>query len=388
MGKRFIQRIPKKPVFKKNTYEIPKSYTDSYERAGITDSYEQKMLFHLTQFGGFRAKKVTQEMNSDKDFLDRWFKQSYDNGFYNFRANTAFIQKFGDVELKPLLRTWQIDCLNEDEMKECGFSKKEINESFDFLYKLNKFYSDIRIDIRIPKTGMTAKDLAQIQKFHGIPFLVKKPRAGGRFFHPGTSYQRISSSLRPFMTINDEKTAELDLTAATIQFLDIIMKESSMGSLEDTVLSHDDPYQYFMSTIDSYKLMQAHEASAGREEVKDILYTAIYSPKNRQKANVDRKLMEKYYSHSILVSLFPEFFNPLYRLKSKKKEPLHMIINKEESRYAQNVLQKACLEKSIPMMPIHDSFVAPKHRIKELEKCMNDASYELYGKKLPYKRKY
>lgn len=391
MSRKYIPQIPKKPFLRRKTYDIPETYLEAYRKAGVTGRDEQVMLFHITQFGGFRLKKIPRDMNLDESFVNKWLKQKSENGYRSFRANPGFIERFGHLQLKPLEKKWSCDCLNEEEMKECGFSDKEIADACDFLSELNKFYSSLRLDISMPYTGLTAEDRIRLSRFHAIPFLVKKPKTGGRFFQPGPSYQRINSVFRQMMTINSEQTSEIDLAAATIQFLNIALISHSLDSLEGSVLSHEDPYDYFLSTLNSpYFLDQFDEEPTGRETLKDLLYTAIYSTKTRQKSNVNRKLrlMEKRYRHNALVSNFPEFFTALSELRSAAGLPLHMVINREESKYAQEILQTGCLERRLPILPLHDSFITTASNHDQLEEIMDTVSESMYGKKLSHKRKY
>ena len=391
MSRKFTLKVPRKPILRRQTYDIPATYLDVYHKAGITNSDELMILFHVTQFGGFRLKRVPANMRFNKGFIEKWFKHENGFGYHHFRANPCFLRKFGGLEIKALEKRWRSDVLNDDEMREHGFSDDEIRKAEAFLSDLNDFYSSLRLDIQVPQTGITAEDRIQLSRFHGIPYLVKKPKAGGRFFHPETSYQRISSSIRPMMTINGKKTSEVDLSAATIQFLNIALGKHSLGSIEDTLLSYDDPYQYFLSTLNSEDVLRQYdERPMGRETLKTILYTAIYSSESKQVFNVDRKLrlMGRAYSHRDLVSFFPEFFNALSALKSGTGLPAHMVIYREESRYTQEVLQRGCLERKLPILPIHDSFITTTSNSKNLKEIMDDASVRLYGRPLSHKQKY
>jgi len=385
MAKKFVQKVPKKPILRKKTYKIPSSYTNVYGKCGITNSDEQIILFHLTQFGGFRLKKN----HINTEFIGEWCKADHDAGYYQFRANQNFLAKFGRIKIQPLEKIWRNDPLNYLEMKECGYSDDEINESMEFLTKLNRFYSDLKLNISPPHSGITAKDRVQLSRFHGIPYLVKKPKAGGRFFNPETSYQRISSALRQMITINGRKTSEIDISASTLQFLNISIEKYASASLMDAVLSKRDPYEYFLSRLNSDEFLSQHrEQPIDRESVKTLVYTIIYSLNANQETNVNQKLkaMERQYKHSDFVQLFPEFFSALSTIK--KDDPLHMVIFREESRYAKEILQTGCLEYNIPILPIHDSFMTTTKNLSNLERIMDITSEKLYGRHLLYKQKY
>lgn len=391
MAEKFILRVPKKPFLRRATYDVPSTYLDVYQEVGITDSDELIMLFHTTQFGGFRIGKIPSDLRLDEKFIKQWFIHEYENGCHKFRANMDFILKFGDIEIKPLLKRWRNVAVDYEAMFDEGFSLEEVNEALDLIWRLNEFYSSVRIDIEPPKSGISAEDRIRLSRFHGIPYLVKKPKAGGRLFNPETSYQRISHTLRQMMTINDERTSEIDLTAATMQFLNIALKRQSLGSLEKIISSNGDPYQYFLSTLNSTDILRQYdEQPMERELFKVLLYTAVYSSENKQEINVNRKLrlMGRRYKYDDLVSFFPRFFNSLSALRHKTGLPLHMVIYKEESRYAQQVLKKGCLEEKLPILPLHDSFIVPVSNIDGLKKIMDSVSMGLYGKHLSYKQRY
>jgi len=391
MSRKFNLKIPKKPFLKRQTYDIPEKYLTAYKTAGIDNADEQIMLFHITQFGGFRVKKMPSDLELGPNFIDTWCKHKSESGYSHFKASPRFLHTFGGIEVEPLQRRWNLDALNQDDMEECGFTKQEIQDSYTFLDELNKFYSALKINLSSPRSGITAEDRVYLSGIHGRPFLVKKPHAGGRFFHPGFSYQRMSSSLRPLITINGERTCEFDLSAATLQFLNICFERETTESLQESILHNGDPYQYFLSELNNPNfLIEYEERPTERDDIKTIVYTMIFSPVNRQRSNVNRRLrlMGRNYDHPTLVSYFPEFFNALTALCNGKNVPLHMPIFREESRFTQAVLQKGCLEERLPILPLHDSFITTETNSKRLGEILDSVSEGLYGRRLTYKQKY
>jgi hypothetical protein len=193
------------------------------------------------------------------------------------------------------------------------------------------------------------------------------------------------------MTINGKKTSEIDIVAATLQFLNVALEKYASKSLRNTVLSNQDPYQYFLSVLNSEEFMfQYREQPMERDNVKKLLYTVIYSSNGDQKKNVNRKLrtMGRNYKHSDLVQTFPDFFNAISKLEAKVKTPLHRVIFREESEYAHRVLQKGCLEERLPILPLHDSFITTSSKVNNLKEVMDYTSESLYGRNLLYKQKY
>jgi len=327
-------------------------------------------------------------MQLSNKFLDIWCTKKTESKSDTYKASPEFLRKFGNLRLRPLERKWLMEPVKQKEMVENGFSEKEVEDSQRFLTRLNGFYSSIRLDIQIPYSGITAEDMVQLSRFHSIPYLVKKPRAGGRFFHPGVSYQRISSSLRPLITINGEETSEIDLSASVLQFLGIVAK----GIVSEKRLglgNGADPYLYFLDELNSKENLDLYQENPiSRDELKKVLYTAAFSLRDSQELNLNRKLrqMNRNYTHKGLENLFPDFFEMLKKLK--EHSPLHQTVFREESRYAQRVLEEGCLKEGVIIFPIHDSFITSKKKIKALSNIMNNVSKKLYGRKLIYKVKY
>lgn len=381
MAKRFTTKIPKKPLFKRKSYHIPPNYSEAYRNAGVIDLDEQMMLFHVTQFGGFRCKTIPKYLRNKSEDLSHWFKTKREFGFHHFRASPDFLSTFGDIDLMPLRKIWRESPVKDGEMKEYGFSDEECRDSREFLDELNDFYSNLQIDIPTPASGITLEDRINLARFHSTPFLVKKPRAGGRFFNPGSSFQRIESSIRQRLTINGKKTSEVDISAATLQFLGIVLGQFGGEGMLDEILSNGDPYQYFLDRVDP---------DIKRDDIKPFIYAAIYSDKKDQKSSVVRKFRAfgEGYSYKRLVSIFSKFFNAVNFMKAKSDFPPHVVIFREESRYAQKVLERGCLELRLPIIPIHDSFIITADKVSSLKRVMNRTSEKLYGRRLAYKVKY
>jgi hypothetical protein len=272
-------------------------------------------------------------------------------------------------------------------MYEHGFSDEEVRDSETFLKALNAFYSNVEVGLQMPLSGISVEDRVHLARFHQTPFLVKKPKAGGRFHHPGSSYQRIASSLRHLLTINGGRTSEVDITAATLQFLGIVLEKELLNPVVSDMFSQGDPYQYFLEGIDG-ELGSVGEVS--REDVKTLVYTTVYSDKKKQKGNLAHKLrmLGIPIKHFSFVNLFSDFFDALAELKEKLDVPPHMAIFKEEARYAQKVLEIGCLEKHIPIIPIHDSFIVRRRNRSKLTDLLDFVAEGFYGKKLTYKIKY
>ncbi len=411
MSRQFVKLIPKIPLYKRNMYHIPESYSNLYAEKGVIDPDMQKALFFVTQFGGFKFKKIPSYLKDELEFFSTWFKTKNENGFFQFKANSNFISELGDVQIEPLTKSrFKREYYPDKILAENGFSRAEVFEIESLQDKLNDFYSTLRLNIVLPYSGITAEDRIDLSRFNAVPHLQFRPKAGGRLFQsgPGSSYQRISSNLRPFLTINGEKITELDITAATLQFLNVSLEKLLGYSPLSKVGLSEDPYQYFLDKINSPNFKNIHNNGqdddkeknkdenqhTSRDDLKNILYTIIYSTLNSQEHNVNRRLriMDKKYYYSDLKKEFPRFFELMSDLKSKpladgKLYPAHITINKEESRFAREVLKRGCLEEQFVVLPIHDSFISTKSNGERLERIVRQVSSDFYGYVLPYKYK-
>lgn len=388
MAVKYTDVVPKRPFLRRQTFEIPDSYRSAYYKEGVKDDDEHIMLYHGTQFGGFRLRKIPQQMRYDGEFIEKWFRTEKVNGYYVYGSNSRFLQTFGHLEIEPLLRNWRQDAVNREEMKAEGFEDQDIFDAEVFLEGLNFYYSDVRVSIAMPTSGLTPKDRIDLSRFHGIPYLVKKPKTGGRFFHPESSYQRLRSELRPMIKINGEETSEVDLSAAVLQFLNISLEQRGLSTLE-SMFEHDDPYDYFLGTMNSEEFLRRYlETPTEREGLKSILYTAIYSTDVTQERHVNYRLRGREFRFHDLLDYFADFFGALGDLRERGSQYLHKVINREESRFAQEVLTRGCIDEHIPILPIHDSFIVPRAAAQDLTGILDETAQKMYGKHLRYKQKY
>jgi hypothetical protein len=92
MGKKFVPKIPKRPVLKRETYTIPSSYKSAYEKAGVTNIDEQMMLFYTTQFGGFKFKRLPGDIEVDEEFLKNGLKKNMKDAIIILEPVLIFFQ--------------------------------------------------------------------------------------------------------------------------------------------------------------------------------------------------------------------------------------------------------------------------------------------------------
>ena len=398
MRKKFQKVIPKTPVFRKEMYRVPERYAEVYAGAEVKDPDEQSVLFYITQFGGCRFKRVPKYVEEREKFLKKWLKIKRQGGFVSFKASETFLSEFGHLEPEPLVRNrYKGQSFGDDVLAETGISRKDMEAIEEIRDGLNRHYESMRIGLNVPRSGTTAEDKVDLVRLNSVPNFQIKPRAGNRLFHsgPGSSYQGISSNLRHYLTIDGKPTTEFDISAATIQFLNIIAKRH-LGTtpMSEEELSVGDPYQYFLDQLNGAPISGVE--TLDRDAIKEILYTLIFSPTNSQRYNVNRKLklLGQNYSYSAIEYYFPQFVEVIDDIKNVSLNgngecfPAHLLIFQEESRYAREVLKRGCLEKGLPILPLHDSFITQRQHAKKLETLVHDVAVDLYGRPLAFKRKF
>lgn len=399
--------MPKTPVFRREMYDIPQPYSSEYESKGVTNIDEQRVLFYATQFGGFRLRKLPPYISRKRDFLSKWFNSKESFGFISFTPSTSFLETFGHLELQPLLkRSYSNKSFSDGVLVECGVSASQARDIESFQEALNNYYSSVRVGLRFPASGIRAEERVDVARFNGIPNLHYSPRSGNRLFHcgPGTSFQRIPASLRPFLTIDGEETTEIDISAATIQFLNIVLeRDFGLKLIDKGNLSSGDPYKPFLDRING------SQGRFDRESLKKVLYTLIYSDIKKQRTNVSRKLrlMGGPVSYEQLEYWFDDFFDALEVVKTApptrestnngqtsadfgeiRVHPPHLLIFREESRFARSVLEECCLRQGFVVLPIHDSFLTQRRNHDRLERVISDVSFKDYGYVLGHKTKF
>jgi hypothetical protein len=95
---------------------------------------------------------------------------------------------------------------------------------------------------------------------------------------------------------------------------------------------------------------------------------------------------------------FPQFFECIKKLKSIPLKvngknngdnfPPHLLIFKEESFYAREVLKRCCLGEGFPVLPLHDSFITCAKDYSGLERVICGVSTDFYDYVLAHKRKF
>ena len=96
-----------------------------------------------------------------------------------------------------LRKEYPIKYYDDSFLIENGIGLEESVEIEDFLRNLNEYYASLRLNLKMPSSGITSEDRIDLSRFNSIPHFQYKPLAGNRLFQsgPGSSYQSISSNL-------------------------------------------------------------------------------------------------------------------------------------------------------------------------------------------------
>jgi len=322
IDKTYFNLLPSLPKLNRKAFRLPESYVNAYSNNGITESKKQLFLFYGTQFGGFKLNLNSSYLRFNKEFLNAWFEIKQETNKLVFKANPKFISSFGNLKPEFLLRR----TADEEYFKERGwdyqniFSEDEKKEIKLFLNDLNQYYfSNIELSLPNIASGISLKEKLDLGRFHAIPHLQWRPKAGGRFFHTGKGYQNLSKNLRQFLRINGENVSEIDLNAAVLQFLYIGSNKyfSSHSSSEDDLLEKKQKILGILSK-DKDMLNELKNKYAFFKNEDYLAKTFIqlfqfFCKKNRHLANEDILKLEL--PKNTPLSVFYDSLNQLAKLK-------------------------------------------------------------------------
>ena len=172
----------------------------------------------------------------------------------------------------------------------------------------------------------------------------RKFTLGGRFY--GAVYQQIPKELRPFITIDDEPTVELDYSALHIRML------YHMKGMD----YRDDPYSAIADTKeDRTKLKYVMLIAINDKSEKSVPYSV------QKKISEDRKAgkeIDDISRHEVLeyIKRFKEYHKDIaeYICSDKGIE-----LQFKDSTIMDNIMNK-CVINKIPCLPVHDSIIVKK----------------------------
>ena len=186
---------------------------------------------------------------------------------------------------------------------------------------------------------------------------------GGRFY--GGWWQFIPSEYRPYITINGLATVEVDFSELHPRLLYLSQQlDPPQGDLYDVGLRIDgtdyDP------SIEPYKTQ--------RSIVKEVFNALLNDETGRYRPSPS-KLKALGVSYSKLKKLILKRHPPL---KAVLGTGIGLYFQYLDSQIAEKVMLRL-LEKNITCLPVHDSFVVPRHQGHELISAMNEAFASMHG---------
>jgi hypothetical protein len=202
----------------------------------------------------------------------------------------------------------------------------------------------------------------------------------GRAFH---HYSNLKKELRSYITYDLKgKLTEVDVKNSQPLFLSpLLIKENSIKKLDFygyvcTLSSHYclDPYETekYISLTTNGRLYNylSNASNLDREKVKKNLMPFLFGP--------------TYYQSKIIQIFryeFPTITRFINEIKKGDHSKLAILLQNLEANYILEIAAPKLLERKIPFIPIHDSFLVPEEFAYEVKKILVDTFYEKY--KLP-----
>ena len=355
------------PEFKPSIFKIPQNYREIIESSlkqlpsGSERSHLEALLYYMIQFGGT-------EIPQHKHFTHPWF----------------------DVEKKKFSRKSRVkpnrtllNLLNKHTPSDFRFEHLQRNWSGmkvedDLISRLNRFYSDnVRLSLPFSIMGAPANWGELCRNFQSIPFLKPSEKSGGRLFQQGVGYQMIPKRFREELTINGDKTSEIDISAAALRFLYLSGKDFGIDFPNQIILNED-----------SYTIFS--EIGVSRDLAKELTYALVFSSKEKEERAVKRKLHsnERFRNRDDLAMVMPEFFEALEAYKEIHSAP-HIPLFTKETEFTREVLRRS-LDKELVLLPIHDSYITTTNRFEDFQRILREAQTHLYGDSHPltFRREY
>ena len=274
---------------------------------------------------------------------------------------------------------------NEDKKLVNYDSDRSTDKMRAFLNQYNEFIQKTYIDIDYMgyayKRTLSYKQMVFVDKFptHLHFDMTKKKmkrvfnndsfKEGGRFY--GGFWTEMPSKLRLRLIINCQKVVECDYSGIHIMLL-----YNEVGI--DYALKKEDPYE-----IPGYPKSEQH-----RNLFKKLLLSAI----NAKTKDLARKALQEDINYN--PTDFPDETPDLLKVIDDFREHHEPIKNYlctgeglrlmyKDSQIAELVM-KAMMIKSIPVLPVHDSFICPKQHAEELINIMTRAYKAVTGNKLTH----
>lgn len=264
--------------------------------------------------------------------------------------------------------------LRDKNKKECKYRNNAMTRKMrDAIARLNSFLSDINIEIEL--NSIDKQDILRIMRrmpdfskvrFHRI-FNGKSFKKGGRCY--GHWVQGIPREYRRKISINGEQVCEYDYSGLHIRLLYALKSLPAPVGDVYAIDGYDPAKRPLLKTILQAIINAETIQAANRGAAYQARQMGIAIEKGEVKI-LAMKLMKKH-------ALIKEFFC------SGKGVELQFI----DSEMAVDILMDM-MDKGIPCLPMHDSFIVPVSRGAELVQAMEQAFFRRYGELPKIDRKY
>lgn len=201
----------------------------------------------------------------------------------------------------------------------------------------------------------------------------KKDSTGNRLHNNLTN---LPTPLRAFTSLNNQKLCQVDIKNSQPLFLYIALRNYNINKLEldkyKTVVCKTGFYEFFATKL-NFELDESN-----RSLFKKKIFGGVLFDKNRN-------YLSKY--EQIFKEEFPEIFNVIRNIKSKKYEEVAIMLQKTESKFIFSCIEELMFitNKRIELLTIHDSIVTVIGKEEVVKKVMEEQFEKVYSIKAKLK---
>jgi hypothetical protein len=201
----------------------------------------------------------------------------------------------------------------------------------------------------------------------------KKDTTGNRLHNNLTN---LPTPLRAFTTINNQQLCQVDIKNSQPLFLYIALRNYNINKTEldkyKTVVCETGFYEFFAERL-NFELTENN-----RTAFKKKIFGGVLFDKNRS-------YLSKY--ETAFKTEFPEIFNVIRSIKSKKYEEVAIMLQKTESKFIFSCIEELMFltKNEIELLTIHDSICTVVGKEQTVKKVMEEQFEKTYSIKVQLK---
>ena len=245
----------------------------------------------------------------------------------------------------------------------------------DDVERYNRFIEDVQLDVSIRDKEIPENIYLHRKALYRV-FNNSRFNQGGRFY--GAWYQGYERWIRERITLDNKETVEIDFRG-----LHIILAYAMVGIDFHASTGEDDPYlikdlEYSAEDLYKYRnLIKTTFLIMLNAKSENSAVKAVFSKwkDNKEKSSVEKTEYPENVSHGQIKKLMVWIKNTHQPIAKLFNSGIGLDMQFLDSEIANRVLMKM-IDKEMPVLPIHDSFVCKKQDEKVLREIMIDSLHE------------